>query len=237
VPYTCRSQSLLGTNADGALAALPLFCGRWDCEECGEYKRKRLRKRLLDGEPTTLITLTTNPAVHASPLDAFLNATTAINKLFKRLRRRFPTRKIEYALVWETTKKGWPHAHILLRSPYLPQNLISRLWVSLTGAFIVDVRKVASRAHAAAYVTKYLTKSPEVPSGYRRFRTSRLYAAPPPRGVLREYLSIDGFDRYPFPVSILLQEFSSYGRNWTEHWPSLWLSQAPPLLVGEAERG
>jgi len=228
VPYTCRSQSLLGTAENGSLAALPLFCGRWDCPECGEYKRKRLRKRLLDGEPTTLITLTTNPAAHASPLAAFMNATVAINRLFKRLRRRFPTYRIEYALVWEKTKKGWPHAHLLVRAPFIPQPILSRLWAAVSGAFIVDVRKVSSRAHAAAYVTKYLTKSPEVPPGFRRFRTSRLYSAPAPRGVLRDYLSLSGFLRYPHPVSHLLAEFEDYGRSWRTFWPDLYFSGAPP---------
>jgi len=237
VPYTCRSQSLLGTNEAGALAALPMFCGRWDCEECGAHKRKKLKKRFLEGAPTTLITLTTNPSAHASPLDAFLNATIAINRLFKRLRRRFPTREIEYALVWETTKKGWPHAHILLRAPYLPQALISAQWASLTGAFVVDVRRVSSHGHVASYVSKYLAKSPEVPAGYRRFRTSRLYSTPPARGVLRDYLSLDGFLRFPHPITILLDEYRIVGRIWTEHWPSLYVSGTPPPLGGEAERG
>jgi len=166
-----------------------------------------------------------------------MQATIAINRLFKRLRRRFPTHHIEYALVWETTKKGWPHAHILLRAPFIPQPILSRLWAALTGAYIVDVRKVDSRAHAAAYVTKYLTKSPEVPAGFRRFRTSRLYSAPPPRGTLRDYLSVDAFVRSAQPIGALLLEFTALGWHWQTHWPDLYLSGAPPPLVASFERG
>jgi len=237
LPYTCRSQSLYGETDSGSAAALPLFCGRWDCQECGRYKRKKLRQRLLDGEPTALITLTTNPNIHETPDAAFRQASIAINHLFKRLRRRFPTHRIEYALVWETTKKGWPHAHILVRAPFIPQPVLSRLWAAVSGAYIVDIRTVGSRAHAASYVTKYLTKSPEVPPGFRRFRTSRLYSAAPPRGVLRDYLSIDHFTRSPQPLSSLLEEFLERGYQWREYWPDLYLSGAPPPRGASFERG
>jgi len=166
-----------------------------------------------------------------------MKATIAINRLFKRLRRRFPTHDLQYALVWEKTKKGWPHAHILLRAPYIPQPLVSALWQALTGAYIVDVRKVHNRQHAASYVTKYLTKNPEVPAGFRRFRTSRLYSAPAPRHVLRDYLSLDGFLRFPHPVSVLMTEFSELGSNWSTLWPDLYTANAPPSLVASFERG
>jgi hypothetical protein len=90
--------------------------------------------------------------------------------LFKRWRRRFPGQSLDYFLVWERTKRGWPHIHILLVAPRVAKRWLSHQWLELTGCYIVDIQQVSSVSHAARYLAKYLAKDPAVPAGYRRWR-------------------------------------------------------------------
>lgn len=222
--YTCESLSTIGITAEGECAALPLYCRKWSCQTCGQFQRKRLRKRLLAGSPTTFMTLTVNPKVHPDPVEAFKTASLYINQLFKVLRRHWPGFRIEYALVWETTKKGYPHAHILLRAPFIPQTFLSRAWKRLSGAYIVDIKRIRTQNQAANYVTKYLTKDPSVPPGYRRYRTSRGYSAPPPRGELARQLGIILWLRSAAPLPHVLIDLGERGYRLHEHMPSLYCS-------------
>jgi len=177
IPAPCGSTTVQAEGPAGQRVALRLWCKRWDCEDCGPRKKAKFIRRALRGNPTSLLTLTVNPALYSARIDAFKAATVAIPHFIKRLRRRFPRYRVEYLLVWETTKAGWPHAHVLLRAPFIPQSLISRIWKELTGAPIVDIRAVRGQRDVARYLGKYLAKKPETPPGAKRFRTSRLYAS------------------------------------------------------------
>jgi len=205
----------------------PAFCRRWSCPQCRPWLRKRLRKRLLAGNPTALLTLTCNPTEWPDPTTAIRGLSTSVNRLFKRLRRRFPAGHIQYALVWEWTKAGWPHAHLLIRAPFIPQALVSNLWAELTGSPIVDIRAVKSRAQVANYVTKYLSKDLVDVPFLKRFRTSRLYSAPPPRGILRDMLSLTGSQLSSMPPASVLESLEARSYRIVEHWPSLWLAYPP----------
>lgn len=155
---------------------MPLHCRRWDCPSCGPRQKRKLTRRLAKGTPDALLTLTVNPRAHVDPTAAFRSTSVAVHALTKRIRRWLRGSPFEYALVWERTKAGWPHAHLLIRSAFIPQPLLSRWWGELTGAPIVDIRRVQSRQQVAAYVSKYLTKAPAAPPGSKRFRTTRHYA-------------------------------------------------------------
>ena len=124
---------------------------------------------------TTLLTLTTSPSAHPNRDAAFRSASENVNRLFKRIRRNWPGRDIQYFLVWERTKSGWPHAHLLLRAPFIPQRWLSQNWEQLTGAKIVDIRAIKEPHTVAAYIAKYLTKDPAAPAGCKRYRCSRLF--------------------------------------------------------------
>lgn len=129
-------------------------------------------------DATTLLTLTCNPARHPDVNEAFSRTSLAVNQLFKRIRRRWPDAAVEYFLVWERTKKGWPHAHLLLRAPYIPQAWLSIVWEELTGARVVDIRTVHSPADVVSYIAKYLSKDPQAPGNMKRYRCSRLFFGP-----------------------------------------------------------
>jgi len=180
----CGAWSLV-QDLTGITTVIPLRCRSWTCPTCAPRLRRRLLKRLADVHVDALLTLTCNPRIWATPGLAFQRMTLAIPLLVKRIRRRYPNARVQYFLVWERTAAGWPHAHLLLQAPYLPQEWLSAQWNQLTGAYVIDIRQVTSRSQARGYVSKYLAKDPAVPTGYRRFRSSLLFfPIQPPRNRL-----------------------------------------------------
>lgn len=224
----CASLSIIGEASNGSMCAFPLYCKRWSCPACAPRKKKHVRKVLTSGTPTTLLTLTSRFGSYPTVPAAFRALTVSINHLFKRIRRAYPTSNIEYALVWETTKRGWPHAHLLLRAPYIPHAFISRAWLDLTGSPVVDIRRVKSNGHVAAYVSKYLAKDPETPYGMKRWRTSRRYRDMPPPLKLREYLSIERFFSRAQPLADTVAHYRSIDIPLVEYWPELYVTARPP---------
>lgn len=102
----------------------------------------------------------------------------AWNVLLKRIRRAHPGKSIEYLVVTEATKRGEPHLHILLRSPYLPHDMLSAAMAELISAPIVDIRKITGRKEIAAYVAKYIAKAPEQFGTAKRYWSSRAWDLP-----------------------------------------------------------
>lgn len=134
--------------------ALP--CKQWKCPKCARDKIIRLADRTKDAKPNRLLTLTVDPALHQSPRGAFDATRRQVSELFRKLRPKFG--EIEYLRVVEVTKKGWPHYHLLIRSGYLPHPSVKAAWQDLTGATIVDLRKVERTFNAYWYLVKYLSK-------------------------------------------------------------------------------
>ncbi len=139
--------------------------------------KRRLLRRLDGVETTGLMTLTCRPDVWLNPPQAFQGMSRAVNLLVKRIRRQWPNHRCEYFLVWERTAKGWPHAHLLIRAPYIPQHWLSAQWLTLTKAPIVDIRPIKDPLNVASYITKYLAKDPYVPQGMKRYRMSQGFLA------------------------------------------------------------
>lgn len=177
--FTCGEWSATKYE-DGVWVAVPLRCRRWNCPTCARRQKRRFLKSLSETSVDALLTLTCDPKRFRDPTQAFRLMSHQIPNLMKRLRRHFPLAAIDYLVVWEETRRGWPHAHVLMRGPYLPQRLISRLWRELAFSPIVDIRRVHQRREVAAYVGKYLSKQPRVPPGYRRFRSSQTFWAGEP---------------------------------------------------------
>lgn len=182
MPLYCGTWTRIG-QAENHTVLLPIRCRSWACPTCGPANRRRLLRRLRSSNVSTLITLTANPSSSSCPDEAFSLLSQAIPHLVKRIKRQFPSAPFEYVLIWERTKQGWPHAHILARSCYLPQRWVSRQWAELVGARIVDIRTVRSVGGAVHYVSKYLSKDPYAPYGMKRWRTSRAFF-PEPGGLL-----------------------------------------------------
>lgn len=139
--------------------------------------RRRIERALSDTPVTSFMTLTCARTAHPDPDTAFLTLSAALNSLFKRIRRYKTGAPVEFFMVWERTAAGWPHAHILLRAPFLPQRWLSAQWRDLVASPIVDIRAVQSGLGAARYIAKYLCKDPQCPPGMKRYRSSRAFFA------------------------------------------------------------
>jgi len=168
----CGTWCATAELEDGSRIAVPIRCRSWDCLDCAKTNKRRLLRRLRYAKPNLFATLTTSERTAKTPEEAFARANAALPILFKRWQRRFPSVRLDYFLVWERTKRGWPHAHILLVARRVAKRWLSRQWLELTGCYIVDLQPVGSIEHAAKYLAKYLTKDPQVPAGHRRWRRS-----------------------------------------------------------------
>lgn len=148
------------------------WCKSWRCERCARKKAARLAARIANCEATKLLTLTMRPIPGASQVEHLDQLNSRFRDLMKRLRRAHPKSVIKYVKVVELHKSGIPHLHVAMQAPYIPQAVISRVWRSLIGAPIVDIRRIKKSAGAAKYLAKYLTKSDDQIAGRRRWSAS-----------------------------------------------------------------
>jgi hypothetical protein len=155
--------------------AISLFCRSWGCPDCQPRRLNKLKRLAMNGEPTTFLTLTVNPIRGESPTERARELVDAMRILFKRARRRWPKHELEYLAVFEETKKGEPHLHILLRAPYMPQKWISDTMNELIQAPIVDIRRVWRKHLVARYVAKYVAKGPKSFGDLKRYWHTKRY--------------------------------------------------------------
>jgi len=137
-----------------------LKCRSWGCELCQPDRKKELIELARSGRPRTFITITVNPAVGADPLDRARSLVKAWRLIVKRAKRRHGYKTLAYLCVFEATKAGEPHLHILSRVPWLDQKWLSAQMAEIAEAPIVDIRKVRSAKHVAHYIAKYIGKQP-----------------------------------------------------------------------------
>jgi len=162
---------------------IALTCKRWGCRYCGQRKSSELAARVAAAKPNKLITLTVNPKAYERPREAYEDTRRKLSELAKVMRRE--TGSFEYLRVLEVTKKGWPHYHLVARSPYIKQAWISSVWNDLTGAPVVDIRAIKRKDHVASYVMKYLCKQTYIPWTNRRVSWSKSFfpkTDPPEKG-------------------------------------------------------
>lgn len=152
-----------------ALTFEPLRCKRWTCEHCNPLNHKALRRKCLDGHPTTMITLTSNPAMGDSPDARARRMVEAWRLIRQSWSREHAGQKIPFIAVFERTRRGEPHIHILCRAPYIPQRWLSRRMRELSGAPVCDIRQIKNKSHAAYYVAKYLSKGTHRFIGCKRY--------------------------------------------------------------------
>lgn len=160
---------------------IPLPCNQWSCRFCANKKVKWLACRVDEAQPNRLLTLTVNPAKWDNPRDAFDGTRRKLPDIIKFLRKRFG--ELEYLRVTELTKKGWPHYHMLIRSPFIPQPVVKKEWARLTGATIVDLRQVNNKFRTYYYMVKYLTKMHKIEWTNRHVSYSKNFFPQPQQKV------------------------------------------------------
>ena len=155
---TCpfASTTLMENLLTGKFLLAGQTCKRWNCPPCAREKIRDLATWTKLAAPNKLLTLTVDPALHDNPELAWLSTSPKVPELIRALRKRFGP--VEYLRVVEVTQKNWPHYHMMVRSDFLPQPVIKKLWDQLTGAKIVDIRVVNQFFNSFQYLVKYLTK-------------------------------------------------------------------------------
>lgn len=154
----CGSGTILVIDQEtDTLLAIPTYCHRWDCDRCAEVRVRRARAMAAAGKPERRLTLTTRPR----PWMSLRAAVRLWRKWFTRFLREI--RKLfghtPYMVFLETHKSGWPHLHVLVRGCYMPQRMLSDIWLRITGSFKVHVQGVANTWQAVEEASKYYLKT------------------------------------------------------------------------------
>jgi hypothetical protein len=199
-------------------------CKRWTCRFCGEMKSRQFAQIARSAQPNRLITLTVNPPLYDSPRQAFEKTAPAVAKLTQTIRRH--KGPIEYLRVLEVTRKGWPHYHLVARSPYIDQGWLSNEWDKLTHAPIVDIRAIKQSQEVYWYVMKYLGKQRYIEWTNRRVTMTRAFApAKPPND--RPSLGLLDTKRYCYhPRAYMFHEWP--GSTWTQLGPLVYRYDGTP---------
>lgn len=140
--------------------------------------------------------------------------------MFKRAMRRWKGTKLAYLAVFEETKRGEPHLHILMRAPYIPQKWISDRMAELIEAPIVDIRRVSSPKAVASYVAKYVAKGPKSFGTLKRYWQTQDYDLDRERKEKKVDAEGWGWRVVQEPLFLIAESWGLYGHKvcWvTEH--------------------
>lgn len=176
--HACRFNALIFENCE-LMEARGLRCKCWHCDQCVKMRCAALKELAQAGHPTKFITLTAGPELGPDPAIAAQRLVKAWRAVVQRFEREHPENKIEFLAVFEATKKGMPHLHIVARAPYIDQAWLSSRMQELAGSPICDVRAIGAWSRAAAYVAKYVSKLPWRWEGTKRYWTTRKYRIDP----------------------------------------------------------
>lgn len=177
---TCHHAQTLEAHSQrfGCTVWIPLPCKQWSCRHCAEVKIRHLSLKTETAKPTRLLTLTVDPSRYENPRHAFDETRRKVPELMRFLRVRFG--EVEYLRVTELTRRGWPHYHLMLRSPYIPHAVVKSKWNDLTAALIVDLRQIKGSLNTYKYLVKYLSKMHKIGWTERHVSYSRNFFPPDP---------------------------------------------------------
>ena len=165
----------LSTEVRAGILLTACGCSKWACGDCSFYKVRRLVGLIVAGKPTTFLTFTWDTKRPESVERARQIMGEMWKLLVARIRRRYPEHEFHYVVTVETTKKGWPHFHVLARCGWIDQAWLSRQCAELWGAPVVDIQAVESVFGLAFYVSKYLAKGLAKIGNGKRFWFSQGY--------------------------------------------------------------
>lgn len=86
---------------------------------------------------------------------------------------------VPFLAVFERTKRGEPHLHILARTEWLPQAWLSRCTASLLGAPVCWIERITDVGKMASYIAKYCAKEPAQFDTVKRYWASQDYEVEP----------------------------------------------------------
>lgn len=200
----CSEAVLVNQGADEGHATI-LRCKRWSCDLCNPYNHRRIKRAAREGAPNTFLTLTVKATIFDTPDEAARALKRAWVNLRRALERERGVKAPPFIAVFEATKRGWPHLHIMMRAPFVPQKWYSDTMDRLLQSPVVDVSFIDSVGRVAAYVAKYISKAPEGFLGCKRWWRSHDYE------VDKE--EHEPFRRFGAHVSEIRETLESYAKQ------------------------
>lgn len=173
----CSEWALVKIQFDHAIVE-PLKCKCWTCDECRPGRTRRLVEEAKRGKPTLFITLTSKRRADLTAAQAAVLLAHAWRKVRREYMREHGKGSIPFLAVFEQTKRGWPHIHIVARCKWLSQKWLSKRMKALHDSPVVDVRRVYGVTKVAHYVSKYISKNPYRFEGTKRYWRSLDYLFP-----------------------------------------------------------
>lgn len=155
--------------------AEPIKCNRWSCDFCRPHRKKRLVAKGTSGHPDTFLTLTSSPETADTPEAAAKVLVKAWRLVRREAERRYGYKRIPFLAVFEATKSGMPHLHILLRCKWLDQAWLSARMAHHARAPIVDIRRIQRMQTVVRYLFKYIGKAPHQFGSCKRYWSSQDY--------------------------------------------------------------
>lgn len=234
----CSNSAILSQYEPG-IKVNCLKCKRWSCSECIHIRTSRLRNEAYRGRPNTFLTLTANPKWGVSPEHRARSLKEAWTRIHRKAKAFQKGKKLEYICIFETTKQGEPHLHILARSSWISQKWLSEQMETEMNAPIVDIRRLNNAKAASNYVSKYVSKAPEKFPGTKRYWRSLGYLIIPEK----PWKNPDGEPRSKWWTPGTLAEIEKQYKKWSyelqtfevgnkiEYW--LWWDR--PELIKSAE--
>ncbi len=205
---------------------LPLLCKCWTCDECRPGRTRRVVEEAKRGNPTFFITLTSRRRPELTPSQAAQALVVALRQLRRRYVKEHGKGSFAFMAVFEATKKGWPHIHMVARCKSISEIWLKDQMRELHDSPIVDRQVIHNKSKIAAYVSKYIGKNPHRFTGVKRYWRSLDYLLPPPE------LDYDPWDDTPaWEVQqrtwwCLAQDLAAAGWRVKAPW-----SQAPPWAL------
>lgn len=164
----CAEWALVKHETD-RVTIIPMRCKCWTCDECRPGRKARLIAEAKAGKPNLFITLTTRRTPRGCPHAA----ARALVKAFRIVRREYIKKhgkgSLPFLTVFEATKRGWPHLHMVARCKWLDQRWLSKRLGELIGAPIVEVTRIKGMSQVADYIAKYIGKNPQRFHGTKRY--------------------------------------------------------------------
>ncbi len=158
---------------------LPLKCKCWTCDECRPGRTRRVVEEAKRGNPTFFITLTSRRRPDLTPSQAAQALVVALRQLRRRYIKQHGKGSFAFMAVFEATKKGWPHIHMVARCKSISEIWLKDQMRELHDSPIVNRQVINNKSKIAAYVSKYIGKNPHRFSGVKRYWRSLDYLLPP----------------------------------------------------------
>lgn len=178
----CGQRSLVKQDTPSTKTAVSLRCRSWQCPDCAPTRQKGLMAQAIGGAPNTFLTLTSRRRADQTANQAAAALSRAWRLVRLRIMRRYKLRRLPFIAVFEATKLGWPHLHILLRSPWIDQRWLSAQMDALIASPVVGIERVDNRGRIAIYVAKYCSDASKKFGTAKRYWCSQDYdlREPPP---------------------------------------------------------